>query len=265
MHLKVGSIAAARQFYVDTVGFEVTFEFGSQALFVSAGGYHHHLGMNTWESRGAGERTPALGLGEVTIALPDSEVQPATDALGALSERLAARGIDRHLDGDELVFLDITASSSDRETTYDVVRRTAELTRVNRELAEAQMFAEEANRGKTRFLAAFGHDILRTVAVVQQQTTDHCVEALVAEGQGMRRRQPEADPPGARPRPAQPQIFCPFQHDGADSDPDPSAVAAPGQGPPPRNTPPPCPRDGLARRRPDPATGQRLRCPCPQR
>ncbi len=106
VHLKVGSIAAARQFYVDTVGFEVTFEFGSQALFVSAGGYHHHLGMNTWESRGAGERTPALGLGEVTIALPDSEVQPATDALGALSERLAARGIDRHLDGDELVFLD---------------------------------------------------------------------------------------------------------------------------------------------------------------
>ena len=106
VHLKVGSIAAARQFYVDTVGFEVTFEFGSQALFVSAGGYHHHLGMNTWESRGAGERTPALGLGEVTIGLPDSEVQPATDALGALSERLAARGIDRHPDGDELVFLD---------------------------------------------------------------------------------------------------------------------------------------------------------------
>ena len=106
VHLKVGSIAAAREFYVDTVGFEVTFEFGSQALFVSAGGYHHHLGMNTWESRGAGERTPALGLGEVTIGLPDSEVQPATDALGALSERLAARGIDRHLDGDELVFLD---------------------------------------------------------------------------------------------------------------------------------------------------------------
>lgn len=106
VHLKVGSISAAREFYVDTVGFEVTFEFGSQALFVSAGGYHHHLGMNTWESRGAGERTPALGLGEVTIALPDTEAQPARDALGALSERLASRGIDRQLHGDELVFLD---------------------------------------------------------------------------------------------------------------------------------------------------------------
>lgn len=106
VHLKVGSIAAAREFYVDTVGFEVTFEFGSQALFVSAGGYHHHLGMNTWESRGAGERTPALGLGEVTIALPDDATQPAADALGALSERLAARGIARELEGNELVFLD---------------------------------------------------------------------------------------------------------------------------------------------------------------
>jgi len=106
VHLKVGSIAAAREFYVDTVGFEVTFEFGSQALFVSAGGYHHHLGMNTWESRGAGERTPALGLGEVTIALPDTEAQPARDALGALSERLASRGINRQLDDGELVFLD---------------------------------------------------------------------------------------------------------------------------------------------------------------
>ena len=106
VHLKVGSIAAAREFYVDTVGFEVTFEFGPQALFVSAGGYHHHLGMNTWESRGAGERTPALGLGEVTIALPDDETAPAADALGALGERLAARGIAREFDGQQLVFHD---------------------------------------------------------------------------------------------------------------------------------------------------------------
>ena len=60
------------------VGFEVTARFGEQALFVSAGGYHHHVGMNTWESRGAGPRTPALGLGQVALRLPDA------DALGAL-------------------------------------------------------------------------------------------------------------------------------------------------------------------------------------
>ena len=100
VHLKVGSIAAAREFYVNTVGFAVTFEYGTQALFVSAGGYHHHLGMNTWESRGAGERSPALGLGEVTIAVPDA------DALGALAERLTARGVETHRDAEALVFHD---------------------------------------------------------------------------------------------------------------------------------------------------------------
>lgn len=83
VHLKVGDLQTGRNFYVDTLGFEVTAEYGSQALFVAAGGYHHHLGMNTWQSRGAGERTPALGLGEVSIQIGDEH------ALGALRERLA--------------------------------------------------------------------------------------------------------------------------------------------------------------------------------
>lgn len=100
VHLKVGDVATARQFYVDTLGFSVTSAFGQQALFVSAGGYHHHVGMNTWESRGAGERTPALGLGEVTIELPDH------DAVGALGDRLAHRGIAREFDGRELTVYD---------------------------------------------------------------------------------------------------------------------------------------------------------------
>lgn len=102
VHLKVGDLASARQFYVDALGFAVTLEFGSQALFVSAGGYHHHVGMNTWESRGAGERSPALGLGEVSIKLPGD----TPDALGALNERLAARGIAREFDGEELTVFD---------------------------------------------------------------------------------------------------------------------------------------------------------------
>lgn len=102
VHLKVGDIAAARNFYVDTLGFTVTATLRDQALFVSAGGYHHHLGMNTWESRGATERTPALGLGEVTIALPSAE----PDSLGALEERLAARGIARQFDGRDLTVFD---------------------------------------------------------------------------------------------------------------------------------------------------------------
>ncbi len=100
VHLKVGDIATAQRFYVDTVGFEVTTRFGDSALFVSAGGYHHHLGMNTWHSAGAGTRTPALGLGEVSITVPDSE------ALGALRERLASRGVATRDSGAELSFDD---------------------------------------------------------------------------------------------------------------------------------------------------------------
>ena len=100
VHLKVGDIATAHGFYVDVLGFEVTARFGEQALFVSAGGYHHHVGMNTWESRGAGPRTPALGLGQVALRLPDS------DALGALGDRLRVAGITAEHDGRELVFAD---------------------------------------------------------------------------------------------------------------------------------------------------------------
>lgn len=72
VHLQVGEIAAARAFYVDILGFDVTADMGT-ALFVSAGGYHHHLGMNTWHSRGAGPRAASLGLGDVRITLPTRE------------------------------------------------------------------------------------------------------------------------------------------------------------------------------------------------
>jgi catechol 2,3-dioxygenase len=100
VHLKVGDIATAQAFYVDTVGFEVTAHFGEQALFVSAGGYHHHLGMNTWQSAGAGQRTPALGLGEVSIRVPSA------DDLGALRERLTSRGVQVRDSGSEIAFDD---------------------------------------------------------------------------------------------------------------------------------------------------------------
>ena len=70
VHLSVGDVESAREFYVDRLGFEQTTTYGSQALFVSAGGYHHHMAMNTWNSRGAGRRQLALGLGKVEIVVP---------------------------------------------------------------------------------------------------------------------------------------------------------------------------------------------------
>ena len=100
VHLKVGDIATARGFYVDTVGFAITREFGAQALFVSAGQYHHHLGMNTWQSRGARDRSPALGLGEVSIELPTETER------GALAARLTDRRIPVRDDGRTLSFED---------------------------------------------------------------------------------------------------------------------------------------------------------------
>jgi catechol 2,3-dioxygenase len=100
VHLKVGDIPTAREFYVDVVGFEPTTTFGTQALFVSAGKYHHHLGLNTWHSRGASFRSPALGLGQFTIELANQ------DDRGALVERLSAKRIPVRDDGRTVAFDD---------------------------------------------------------------------------------------------------------------------------------------------------------------
>lgn len=54
VHLKVADLERALAFYRDVLGFEVTQRYGSAAVFLSAGGYHHHIGLNTWESRGGG-------------------------------------------------------------------------------------------------------------------------------------------------------------------------------------------------------------------
>lgn len=59
-HLKVADLGRALGFYRDLLGFEITMMYGDQAAFVSAGGYHHHIGLNTWHSKGA---PPASGDG----------------------------------------------------------------------------------------------------------------------------------------------------------------------------------------------------------
>ncbi len=100
VHLSVGDVATARAFYVDALGFDTTAELGNTALFVSAGGYHHHMAMNVWSSRGAGPRMPALGLGRVDLSLPGA------DALGELGERLRHHGFAVRDDGRALSFDD---------------------------------------------------------------------------------------------------------------------------------------------------------------
>jgi catechol 2,3-dioxygenase len=72
VHLKVADLERALGFYRDILGFDVTQRYGSQAVFLSAGGYHHHIGLNTWESRGATPPPPGhTGLYHTAILFPD--------------------------------------------------------------------------------------------------------------------------------------------------------------------------------------------------
>src|SRR5580704_9131621 len=71
VHLKVANIEPALGFYCGVLGFELIARFGQEAAFISAGGYHHHIGLNTWESRGGSPPPPGTtGLYHLAILYP---------------------------------------------------------------------------------------------------------------------------------------------------------------------------------------------------
>ena len=71
VHLKVADLERALGFYCGVLGFELTARYGTEAAFVSAGGYHHHLGLNTWESLGGSPPPPrSTGLYHLAILYP---------------------------------------------------------------------------------------------------------------------------------------------------------------------------------------------------
>jgi catechol 2,3-dioxygenase len=71
VHLKVADLDRALAFYRDVLGFELTQRYGRQAAFLSAGGYHHHIGLNTWESSGGSPPAPGTtGLYHLAILYP---------------------------------------------------------------------------------------------------------------------------------------------------------------------------------------------------
>jgi catechol 2,3-dioxygenase len=71
VHLKVADLERALKFYCGVLGFELRQRFGSQAAFISAGGYHHHIGLNTWESSGGQPPAPGTtGLYHLAILYP---------------------------------------------------------------------------------------------------------------------------------------------------------------------------------------------------
>jgi len=92
VHLKVADLERALRFYCGVLGFELTQRYGTQAAFVSAGGYHHHIGLNTWESLGGSPPPPGTtGLYHVAI------LYPTRRALADALQRLIVAGIS--LDG----------------------------------------------------------------------------------------------------------------------------------------------------------------------
>ena len=100
MHLRVGNISKARAFYHDVLGFDMVAAMPT-ALFMSAGGYHHHIGMNVWESNG-GRPTPenSAGLREFSISLPDQA------ELDRLTHQIEAAGIAVEHSGDSALVID---------------------------------------------------------------------------------------------------------------------------------------------------------------
>ncbi len=92
VHLKVASIDRALEFYRDVLGFELQQTFGKSAAFLSAGGYHHHIGLNTWESQG-GTQPPIGHTGLYHLAI----LYPTRATLADALRRLMKAGIK--LDG----------------------------------------------------------------------------------------------------------------------------------------------------------------------
>jgi catechol 2,3-dioxygenase len=92
VHLKVADLERALQFYCGVFGFELTQRYGTQAAFISAGGYHHHIGLNTWESLG-GSRPPLGTTGLYHTAI----LYPSRCALADALRRVLKAGIP--LDG----------------------------------------------------------------------------------------------------------------------------------------------------------------------
>ena len=89
VHLKVADLERSLQFYRDVLGFELQQRFETQAAFISAGGYHHHIGLNTWESKGGSPPPPGTtGLYHVAI------LYPTRASLADALRRLLAAGIE---------------------------------------------------------------------------------------------------------------------------------------------------------------------------
>ncbi|UQZ36259.1 glyoxalase [Paenibacillus sp. PK3_47] len=101
VHFHVSDLSLARTFYVDALGFEVTTNFGDSALFISAGGYHHHMGLNIWAGQGApAAPADAPGIDYFTLLLP------GVQECNAVAERMRSAGYTVTGDGQGVTVTD---------------------------------------------------------------------------------------------------------------------------------------------------------------
>lgn len=108
VHLKVADLARATAFYHEVLGFEVTQRYGTQAVFLSSGGYHHHVGLNTWQSRGGLPPAPGTtGLFHVAF------LYPTKPALAQAVRRVLAAGVALEGAADHGVSLAVYLSDPD--------------------------------------------------------------------------------------------------------------------------------------------------------
>lgn len=108
VHLKVADLDRATAFYRDALGFEVTQRYGSQAVFLGSRGYHHHVGLNTWQSRGG--RPPAPG---TTGLFHVAFLYPGRAALATAVRRVLAAGVALEGAADHGVSLAVYLSDPD--------------------------------------------------------------------------------------------------------------------------------------------------------
>lgn len=102
VHLKVADLERALRFYCDVLGFTLTTRFGRSAAFIAAGGYHHHIGLNTWESAGGSPPAPgSTGLYHLAIRYPTratlADALRRLDAAGIPLEGAADHGVSEAL------------------------------------------------------------------------------------------------------------------------------------------------------------------------
>lgn len=109
VHLSVADLEQSQHFYIDRLGMQLKYEFGSQARFIAAGGYHHHIGLNTWLGRDIEKRDQFdLGLTRFTLSVTSSE------ELAALKEQLIKENIT--IDDEAETFITVTDPNGIRVT-----------------------------------------------------------------------------------------------------------------------------------------------------